>query len=305
MLASLAVLALGAAPAAAPAALPAGVRAGAGEPAGRAATSVRADRPDTTSFLAVRHDGTGYGLADDLAALREQVREPLFAFVFLLTEADSLGTWTADDLLTFADRWGEPSDFPVAEHLESLTREALPPGEVLEKRGARCRRRWLVRLRPATFEMPMPYSILGYHPGKLSFQSPIELREWRVGDADIHVRVEDASRRYAAAAVTVWQVAAGWIILDVDGWLDTLLGNAADDAAMEGFTVGWVDGELVGVGNSAGRDGRRILGELDFRSGEVAAHGRAVARGLSHFTRTWTRERGHDPRTVWRAYEGD
>jgi hypothetical protein len=249
--------------------------------------------------------GHAYGLAADQASLREQVGEPLFAFVFLMTEADSLGTWTADDLLAFADRWGRASDFPLAEHLESLTREPLTGDGALERRGVRCQRRWVVRLRPARLEMPMPYSILGYHPGKLSFDSPIELREWQLGAVEVDVRADGGTRRVSAEAVTVWQIASGWIILDVDTWLDKLLGEAADDAAMEGFTAGWVGGDLIGVGNSAGRNGRRILGELDFRTGEVAPHGRPAATGLSHYSRGWTRQRGQDPRDTWRAYEDD
>ena len=32
-----------------------------------------------------------------------------------------------------------------------------------------------------------------------------------------------------------------FLILDVDGWLDTLLGKAADDAVTEGFTACWVE----------------------------------------------------------------
>jgi hypothetical protein len=152
----------------------------------------------------------------------------------------------------------------------------------------------------------MPYQILGYHPGKLSFASPIHLDEWRLGHISLQVPAQDdGRRRRPASGVTVWQLTGGWIILDVDGWVDRLLGEAADDAAMEGFTVGWVDGALVGVGNSIGRDGRRLLGELDFRSGEVATHGRPVARGLSWLGRRWMRTPGQDPRTVWERYEAD
>lgn len=261
-------------------------------------------RPDSSLFLAVRHDGRGAGLADDPQALRQQVSDPLFAFVFTMVELDSLGRWTAGDLLAFADGWGEPSAFPLADHLESLSREPLPDGQVLSHEGIHCHRRWVVRLRPGRLEMPMPYSILGYRPGKLSFETPLVLHEWPVGARALEVRAEDATRRYQAEALTVFQIVSGWIILDVDAWLDKLLGKAADDALMQGFVVGWVDDELVGVGNSAGRRGRRILGELDFRSGEVKAHGRPVARGLSTEARTWTGGSGMTVRDLWLRYDG-
>lgn len=268
------------------------------------ATAAGVARPDSSRFLAVRHQGGGPGLADDPQALRDQVRDPLFGFVFTMVEHDSLGCWTADDVLAFADTWGEQSVFPLADHLVSLTREPLPDGQVLELEGVHCHRRWVIRLQPERLDIPMPYSILGYRPGKLSFETPLVLHEWPVGARTIDVTVEGASRRYLAEALTVFQIASGWIILDVDGWLDALLGDAADDAVMQGFVVGWVDGELVGVGNSAGRRGRRILGELDFRSGEVKNHGRPVARGLSGDARTWTGGSGADVRALWRRYDG-
>ncbi len=260
-------------------------------------------RPDSARFLSVRPTAAGYGLAPDLDELREQVQDPLFAFVFTMVERDSLATWTADDLLGFAAGWGQDSAFPVAKHLRSLAREPLPGGPI-SRRGARCHRRWVVHLAPSRLEMPMPYSILGYHPGKLSFETPIVLNEWRLGPRSIHVSVEGAERRHAVEALTVFQITDGWMILDVDGWIDTLLGKAADDAAMQGFTVGRIADRIVGVGSSAGRRGRRLLGELDFESGEVATHGRPVARGLSRYGRQWLLREDLDPRDVWRRYDG-
>ena len=264
---------------------------------------VVAARPDSSAFLAVVRDGGGYGLVAGEDDLRAQVLEPLFAFVFGLTEADSLGTWTLDDLLGFADAWGRPSDFPLPDHFVSMTREALPDDQVLRRRGVVCRRRWTIRLRPDLVEFPLPFSILGYHPGSLSFRQPLTLHEWRLDERTVHVTVEGATRRYVADGTTIWEVAAGWIILDVDGWLDKLLGKAADDAILRGFTACRVEGDLVGVGMSLGRDGRRIFGEFDFRSGEIENHGRPLARGLSRYSRGWTDPDEVDHEALWRAYE--
>ncbi len=261
------------------------------------------DRPDSSTFLSVQYGSTGYGLVPDEAALREQVIEPLFAFVFLIVEADSLGTWTADDLATFADHWGHESAFPLADHLESLTREVIPEDAVLNHRGARCRRRWVVRLRPPLAEFPLPFSILGYHPGSLSIMTPLVLNEWQLGTRTIHVTVEGKTRQYTADAITVWQAAGGWLILDVDGWLDRILGKGADDSVIQGFTACWLEGEMVGVGNSAGRKGRRIYGEFDFRTGEIENHGRPIARGLANYSSGWSRITDPEGAATWRAYE--
>ncbi|MEZ4387281.1 MAG: hypothetical protein R3D98_06820 [Candidatus Krumholzibacteriia bacterium] len=261
-------------------------------------------RPDSARFLAVRDAAFGPGLAPDPEALRREVRDPLFGFVFTMVEHDSLGSWTAGDLADFAATWGEESVFPLAEHLVSLTREPLPAGGVLRESGAACRRRWVIHLRPERLEIPMPYSILGYHPGKLSFAGPLVLHEWPLGARSVQVSVEGATRRFLATGLTVFQMSGGWILLDVDAWLDALLGDAADDALMQGFAVAWVDGELVGISNSADRRGRRILGELDFRTGEVAPNGRPLARGLAADARAWTGMPGTLVRDLWSRYDG-
>ncbi|HOX25748.1 MAG TPA: hypothetical protein PLL30_10735 [Candidatus Krumholzibacteria bacterium] len=272
------------------------------QPSPDPASGASAARPDSATFLAVRTADRESGLVPDEAALRDQVREPLFAFVFTMVARDSLGTWTAADVAAFAESWGQASDFPLEQHLDRLTRESPPAGEFASRRDLTCDRRWVIRLRPERVEVPMPYSILGYHPGRLSVQSPLELREWRLGDRSVHVTVGGETSQSAVSGLTIFEIVHGWIILDVDGWLDTLLGRAADDAVSEGFAVGWVGAELVGIGTSGGRDGRRIVGELDLRTGEIENHGRPLALGLGQFCRAWIRGQGADPREAWRAY---
>jgi len=248
-------------------------------------------------------DRPGYDLVPSEEALREQITEPLFAFVFSLTDADSLGTWTGDDLLAFAEYWSEESAFPVDQYLDTMTREVLADDAVISHRGAKCDRRWVIRLKPPYSEFPMPFSILGYHPGKLSFNTPIIINEWSLGPRTVHVSVDGELQKFSTEAMTIFQIIEGWIILDVDGWLDKLLGSAADDAVTQGFTACWVDGELVGVGNSVGRKGRQIYGEFNFKTGDIENHGRALAKGISHFSRGWTKATDVDHEDIWSAYD--
>ncbi|MDD5718181.1 MAG: hypothetical protein PHQ53_00665 [Candidatus Krumholzibacteria bacterium] len=248
-------------------------------------------------------DGDGYGLIPDMTRLRDQVHEPFFAFFFIMTDRDSLGTWTPADLLAFADAWGQPSVFPLATCLESLAREAVPAGEVERRRGVDCARRWVIRLQPPRLDLPMPYSILGYRPGTLSFDGPLVLREWRLGERELNLTVDDQDYEFTISGMTIFQLAAGWIILDVDAWLDSLLGKNLDDAATEGFIVGRVGADVVGVGNSFGRTGRRIFGELDFRTGKVENNGRPLSLAMSRYGRTWTRPPDFDHRVLWDAFQ--
>jgi len=241
------------------------------------------------------------GLVGADVDLQDQVQEPVFAWVFSLVEADSCGTWGASDLLAFSERWGRPSDFPL-ERLVSFRREVLPDSARSERAGLVCDRLVTITLDVPRLDMPMPYSILGYHPGTLSFGSPVVVREWRVGERDVTVREGGDTRRATVHGLVVFEIVTGWTVLDVDGWLDTLLGRKLDDAATAGFAAARGEGRILGVGNSVGREGRFIFGELDFREGTVAPHGRPLARALAALVRRWSDPPAADRTVVWTGY---
>ena len=243
----------------------------------------------------------GLGLVRSEAHLRAQVEEPVFAWVFTLAEADSLGAWTAADLAAFAAGWEAPSAFPL-DRLVALRREALPDSLRVARDGLVCDRVVIIELDSLRLDMPMPYSILGYHPGTLSFGSPVTAREWRVGDRTVSVRGGERTRRETVHGLVVWEIVGGWAVLDVDGWLDSLLGPKLDDAATMGFAAARGGGRILGVGNSAGRDGRFIFGELDFREGVVMPHGRPLARALAGLVRRWSDPEPALRERMWRRY---
>lgn len=245
-----------------------------------------------------------YGLTPDHDFLRAQVREPVFAMIFAMVQADSLGTWSRADVEAFSADWGRPSDFPL-DRLVSIERRVAPPAHRARRRDRVCDRLITVTLTEPRLDMPMPYSILGYHPGGLSFGSPLMIREWRLGDVSIHVRAKDGSRREDLAGFTVFQIVEGWAVLDVDGWLDNLLGRNLDDSATLAFSTGRAGGRILGVGSSVGRDGRSIYGELDFRRGTVVTHGRPMARAMSSAARPYTLPDEGDRNAAWDAYDGD
>jgi hypothetical protein len=243
-----------------------------------------------------------WGLVPGEAFLRAQVKEPVFAWVFSLVEADSLGTWTAADVQAFAEGWDQPSDFPL-DKLVCVRREALPDSARAVREGLVCDRRVVIELAAPRLEMPMPYAILGYHPGTLSFGSPLVAREWRAGARTVDVRSGDGTRRGEVQGLVVFEIVAGWTVLDVDGWLDSLLGRKLDDSATVGLAVARGGGRLLGVGNSIGREGRVIFGEMDFRLGTIAPHGRPLARALAGLARRWSDPAPDRRPAVWAGYD--
>ncbi|MFN2371302.1 MAG: hypothetical protein ABR506_09130 [Candidatus Krumholzibacteriia bacterium] len=247
-------------------------------------------------------DAGPWGLVPDDAFLRAQVKEPVFAWIFSLVEADSLGAWTPADVQAFADAWDHPSDFPL-DKLVSVRREALPDSAQTIRDGLVCDRRVVVELAAPRLEMPMPYAILGYHPGTLSFGSPLVAREWRAGTWAVDVRSGGGTRRSGVEGLVVFEIVTGWTVLDVDGWLDSLLGGKLDDSATVGLAVARGGGRLLGVGNSIGREGRFIFGEMDFRAGTIAPHGRPLARAMAGLARRWSDPAPGRQAAVWADYE--
>jgi len=242
-----------------------------------------------------------YGLVPDDDYLRAQIKEPVFALVFALVEADSLGTWTRAEVESFAESWGRTSDFPL-DHLVAIRREVAAPQHQVERRGYVCNRTITIEMDSTRLDMPMPYSILGYHPGALSFGSPLVLREWRLGEVELQVRGDDGSYRQTVTGLTIFQVVSGWAILDVDGWLDKLLGRNLDDASTLAFSTCRADGRIMGVGTNVGRTGRSIYGELDFRRGTVINHGRPLARAVSAAARPFSLPDSGDRLETWQDY---
>ncbi len=241
----------------------------------------------------------GAGVAE-----HDEVSEPFFAFVFAMTARDSLGTWTAADVTAFGAGRRPASVFPLADVLTTLSREAVPAGEQRPVRGVTNRRRWVIELVVERVEMPMPFRFLGYRPGKLSCRGPLVLNEWQPGTRQL-VLADDPDlppQRWTVTDLTIYQIASGWLILDVHAWLDRLLGSALDDGASEGFAVGRVDGELLAIGNSTNRSGRRLFGELDLRTGKMDGGNRPVVLAMSRHCRHWTRPADFDVSALWKAY---
>ncbi len=212
------------------------------------------------------------------------VREPLFAWMLALSAGDSLGDWSGEAVRARIAATGRPSNFPL-ERVTGLARYRTdqPPSEAYD--GAAVRAEWRISL-DAALDMPLPYSILGYHPGSLRMAGELRLLELLAGDLTIDAR-GDEPRRVQVDTVRVWALEGGYMLLDADGLVDALLGPALDDSWVLGFATGRHRDKLLGVGVFTGRDGRSIFGEFDFAADKVLPHGGAEAAALSHASRRW------------------
>ena len=114
--------------------------------------------------------------------------------------------------------------------------------------------------------------------------------------------------RLAAFGVTnvrVLRLDAGWFTLDVDAWLDALLGGLLDDYWTCGFVLARHDGRPLEVTLLANHDGGDDYGEFDLGHDRIVAHPEAVARGLSLLARPWVAPPPGSARVPWRVDAGE
>lgn len=218
----------------------------------------------------------------DTPADGPEIRDPFFEFVVAIVESDSLGTWNRDDLLAYVAASGRETKLPI-ERIVTLSR--LPDG-LTDRR--------VVRLELDTaLEMPLPYSILGYHPGTLHVSRVVATTEIDLHDALLRLPGErDGPVKFWAAGVRAMVVSEGHVVLDVDGLVDRLLGKKLDDTWMQGFVLARVanapeseDDGLNGLALGLSRKHRPLSGSFDFRHDKVLPNGRPVAKALAYYCR--------------------
>jgi len=220
-----------------------------------------------------------------------EINEPFFAMVLQWAADDSLGTWSGDDVRAYAENLGRPSKFPLND-LVSFSRSRLDQQESDIWTGMSVKAIWDIEL-ISDLDPAMPYSILGYHPGTLRISGKIRMTEVHLGAVEL-ASVDGETK---VTDIQLFRLEQGTLILDVDGWLDAILGKRLDDSAMLGFVAAREDGRQIGLAVSIGDKGRAIYGELDFQQDKVLANGRAVASALSAACRSIFVQGMEDPLT--------
>jgi hypothetical protein len=250
-----------------------------------AAAGVGADRADSTDqALPVPPSG---------------VRDPILELLFAIAEDDSLGTWDAVALARCVATSGRSTRLPVGD-IVRITRRTATVAEAEERRGVSVTRVWELELSHA-LRLPLPYAFLGYHPGTLSASRTVVLSEWRLVDQTLHVVVDGRLATFGVTNIRVLRLDTGWFTLDVDAWLDALLGGLLDDYWTSGFVLARHEGRPLEVTLLVNHDGGDDYGEFDLGHDRIVAHPEPVARGLSRLARPWVAPSSGSTRVPWRV----
>jgi hypothetical protein len=187
-----------------------------------------------------------------------EVKDPAFAILVGLLETNSYGALTREHLDAELARRKARSRLPYKALLE-VKRLPVEPGKTA--------------LVTATFQaplkLPIPYTILWYHPGSLETERACVFREWILGDVRLPVTGSPRESDLELRDVHLFGLAAGRLEVDIDGWLDRLMGAALDDTGVTGLLVFRHRGRRLGmaVGYNADRRGRS--GAFDFAADKV------------------------------------
>lgn len=149
-----------------------------------------------------------------------RVRDPVLARLVWLAESDFDGTVARERFRQWAS--DRKSRLPV----DQMTRLRRQRGEG----GA-----------PAVVEIaflggvdvPFPYGLLGYKPGRVRSSAVIRFRQWSMGD----VTFESAGKSgdVILEDVLIFRLVGGHAEVDFDAWLDKLLGPVLEDTRLEGL----------------------------------------------------------------------
>lgn len=237
----------------------------------------------------------GQAPAPPPAAAADTIVEPFFAFVLDRAETDSLGVWSGAHVAALGTARGRPSRLPL-ERLVALERRRPSPGTEGRHAGARVRAEWVITF-DGSLDFPLPYSILGYHPGSLRVSSSLVLAELAPMDLVLSWRERRQVVRHSVGAARVFVFERGHMLLDADLVVDRLLGEMLDDSWTVGFVTARDGPRRLGLGVMLSRDGHPIYGEFDFAGDRVEAHGRPLAGALASAARRWLDpDRGPLPR---------
>jgi hypothetical protein len=210
----------------------------------------------------------------DVLPLEPQVKDPVFAALVALVRADLYGVLTRAHLERELERRHLRSRLPYGS-VRDVARVPAPTGP-----------RALVTVRfEGPLAVPIPYSILWYHPGRIRAGDSCVFREWSLGT----VQLPYESRPGAPASlelqdVHLFDLDGGRLEVDIDAWLDRLMGSALDDTDVTGLVVFRHAGRHYGMalGYNSGRRARS--GVFDFQGDRIVfpstAEMKAVARQM-------------------------
>lgn len=211
-------------------------------------------QPCRASVWAIGPDGVP--VAADWA-LADDVTDPVFALMVGVVEADLYGVVARSELDSIVRANGGsklPHEVFTRMRRRPLTGDA---GSYVE-----------IQLSEAV-DRPIPYSLLGYHPGSIRASQRIDFVHFPVGARSYLVELDDTEQEISIEDAELFVIADGFMEMDFDGWLDRLLGSKLDDMEVKAFLTFRWEGQRYSLGMGLSNKGRGKTGAFDFVADET------------------------------------
>jgi len=190
--------------------------------------------------------------------LAQDVTDPVFAYVVGLLDRDEYGLVSQEHFARAIATSGRKSRIPH-QVIRSVWRAP----------GLQASSGWVRMEFSGQVDVPVPYNILGYHPGSLLSSPVVTLEEWCLGRTLVPNLAAKNSPPLELEDVTLWGIVDGQVWIDIDGWVDALLGGKLDDTYVVGVAIFRFRGERLALALGFNRDGSGRSGVLDVRADKI------------------------------------
>jgi hypothetical protein len=184
--------------------------------------------------------GVGGGPGPPRFAEVSGVRDPAFETLLAFNLGNGAGHLTGHEFARRVEAADRPTALPVRE-LVWQRREPTPDSTAFRVET--------VFLRP--IDVPVPYEVLGYHPGSFRASGRLVFREVPVGESRLYLLEE------------------GRLEIDIDGWLDALAGSHLDDTDIRALALHRANGRWYGLALGVNPKGEPRSGTLDFADDRI------------------------------------
>ena len=206
-------------------------------------------------------DTVAVGLPDTLEPAAG-VRDPVFAILAGLVSTGCYGTMTEERLERELHRLGTKTNLPYRS-VVAVTRLPVQAGYTS---------RVTVSF-DGPLDLPVPYSILGYHPGSFTASEVCNFREWEFPGMQLvetsGTGKDSRTRTIQLEEVHLFALETGEIWIDIDALIDKLLGGAIDDTRVTALVLCKYKGEWLGIATGYGRDQEGRSGILSLKEDKI------------------------------------
>lgn len=213
------------------------------------------------------------------------VKDPVFAILVGLVQTELFGTLDREHLAQELEMRKAKSPLPYRE-LRTLTRLPVMEGSSAE----------ITVDFDHDIDLPIPYSILGYHPGGFKATQTCVFHEWILGTIKFQHAYKEGgvvkTREVTVDDAHLFALSQGTITIDVDAWVDRLLGGALDDTDVKALLVFRYQDKWTGLATGyAVKDHSGRSGAFDFTKDSIMFPGpdemKTIGRTMRKRSEEW------------------